>query len=149
MAVTNTAAFGQVPKTLYAKLTAAKTTYEDATNAVQMKALAANYAVPANGALLVKVWAAPIATVTSAAQIILWGLQAGDSAATGLMPLASAAMATYTLAQTTALPQTGLLDGNGVFITDQNPIYLEPGLILYGSTGQGQKSFLMAQVVEL
>lgn len=142
-------AFGQTLKTVYAKLSTAKTTYADLTNAVQMTALNANYAVPANGALLVKCWALPIATVTSAAQIILWGLQASGTASTGLMPLASAAMATYSLAQTTALPQTALLDGNGDSISDQNPMYLEAGLVLYGSTGQSQAAFLMAQIVEL
>lgn len=97
MAVTpNNIITPQAVKTANAVCTAAKTTYADATNAVKL-------VTPGpNGAVLYGLKAAPRATVT-ATQLQLY--RSPDNGAT-LYLIGSALMAAYTLAQTTAVPQT-------------------------------------------
>ncbi len=114
MTVTNTAAFGQALRKVQAVLTAAKTTYADLTGAVSLGTTGAN------GSLLVKIGAHPRATVT-ATQLQLY---LHDGTNTSL--IGSALMGAYTMANTTAVPATPILDVNGEPITDQNPMYLPP-----------------------
>lgn len=147
MAVTATGAFAQTPRTVYALLTTACSNYAASTNKVRFLTDAgANYTATANGILIVKATVLPTATVTTAAQMIVWVILSGDTVA---IPLISGVQATYTLAQTTALPITALTDTNGNGISDQNPIYVSPSAVLYGSTGQTQTSTMCLQILEL
>ena len=104
--------------------TAAKTTYSDTTNAVQITFPTA----VGNGALIKKVRAYPRATVT-ATQIILWLTKSSDSTNTNPVPIATALMAPYTLAQTTQLPSTDF----GLSVND--PVRIGPGDKLWFSAG--------------
>lgn len=147
MAVTATGAFGQTPVMVYANLTTQCATYTGTTNKVRfLTTSAANYSVGANGGLIVKATVLPIATVTTAAQMIAW--YSVDSGTT-VLPFLSGAQATYTLAQTTALPVTSMTDTNGNGVSDTNPIYMTASAILYGSTGQTQNSVMTLQIIEL
>lgn len=106
--------------------TAAKSTYGDLANAVQV-------ALPStgqndNGLLIKKARAFPRATV-AATQCILWLTKKDDANNLNPIPLKSVQMAAYTMAGTTAVPETDL----GPTVAD--PIRVGPGDKLWWSIG--------------
>lgn len=119
MALKNTAPFTQTKKTGQAILTAAKTTYNDATNAVLL------FTAGADGSLVRRITAIPRATVT-ATQLQLF--RSPDNGTT-LYLVGSVLMAAYTMAQTTAAPVTDF----GFDFT--KPIGLAAGERLYAAAG--------------
>lgn len=119
MAKTYEPPFAQEKVTGVALLTAAKTTYNDATNAVLL------ITAGAEGAIVRRVTAIPRATVT-ASQIQIY--RSSDDGTT-LTFYSSVLMAAYTMAQTTAAPVTDFA------ITYAEPWSLAPGERLYAATG--------------
>lgn len=97
--------------------TAAKTTYNDAANAVLL------FTAGANGSLLKNVSAIPRATVT-ATQLKLF--RSSDGGTTLLLLPYNKAMAAHTVAETTAIPATDM----GV-----SGLRLSPGDEIYAATG--------------
>lgn len=110
----------QALKTKNAVCTAAKTTYNDATNAVQL--LVANVT---NGSILYGLKAIPRATVT-ATQLQLF--RSPDGGVT-LYMINTSGMAAYTMAQTTQAAQTDF------GYTETNPLRLAAGDSLYVGIG--------------
>lgn len=119
MAKTFTAPFAQTYKTNAAAVTAALTGI--GTSAVTGAVLLTT--AGANGALVTKITAIPRATVT-AASLVLFLVKASTTAVYNLID--SELMAAYTLAATTAIPETAF--GN---ITPTSPLRLEAGDMLY------------------
>ncbi|POA77338.1 hypothetical protein [Pseudomonas sp. DP16D-R1] len=119
MAKTFTAPFAQTYKTNAAAVTAALTGI--GTSAVTGAVLLATAGT--NGALVTKVTAIPRATVT-AASLVLFLVKASAPAVYNLID--SELMAAYTLAATTAIPETAF--GN---IAPTTPLRLEAGDMLY------------------
>lgn len=119
MAKTFTAPFAQTYKTNAAAVTAALTGI--GTSAVTGAVLLTT--AGANGALVTKITAIPRATVT-AASLVLFLVKASATAVYNLID--SELMAAYTLAATTAIPETAF--GN---ITPTSPLRLEAGDMLY------------------
>lgn len=120
MAVTpNKIIYPQAQKTAQAITTAAKTTYNDATNAVLLATAGAN------GSVLVRLTAIPRATVTDT-QLQLY---ISKNSGTTLSLVNTAKMAGYTMAQTTAALQTDF------GYTAALPLRLESGDQLYVAAG--------------
>ena len=120
MTVQHDPVFTQSVKTAQAVCTAAKTTYNDATNAVLL------WTAGADGSLIKKLSAAPRATVT-ATQLQLY---ISKDSGTTLHLIDSELMAAYTMAQTTAVPETAF--GN---ISESTPLRLGPTERLYVAAG--------------
>lgn len=126
MPLTNTAVFPQAMQTAVAVCTAAKTTYNDTTNAVLLLTAAAN------GSEVTSLSAVPRATVT-ATQLQLY---LSRDAGTTLALLGTELMGAYTMAQTSkATPTYFLHPGNGMPIADANPLRLGPNDRLYVAIG--------------
>lgn len=125
MAVTNTPAFPQARNTSSCVCTAAKTTYNDSTNAVLL------FTAGDNGSAVNHIGALPRATVTPT-QLQLY--RSPDSGTT-LYLCGSALMAAYTMQQTTAVPTTALLHEDGSFISELSPLGLKPNERLYAAIG--------------
>lgn len=122
MAVTpNKIIYPQAQKTAQAVCTAAKTTYNDAANAVLLATAGAN------GSILVRLTAIPRATVTDT-QLQLY---ISKNSGTTLSLVNTAKMASYTMAQTTTAPQTDF--GYSAAL----PLRLEAGDQLYVAAGVG------------
>jgi hypothetical protein len=104
--------------------TAAKTTYNDATNAVLL------VTAGANGAVVYGIRALPRATVT-ATQLQLYRSSDGG---TTLILINSALMAAYTMAQTTAVPATdfGYSETNPLRLKATERLYVAIGVALAG-----------------
>lgn len=123
MAVTNTAAFPQSFAHDACVCTAAKTTYNDATNAVLLSTAGAN------GSEYAHVAAIPRATV-AATQLQLYGFDGAN-----YFLLATALMPAYTMAQTTQCASTSLVHVDGTPISENNPLRLQSGWKLYAAIG--------------
>lgn len=111
--------------------TAAKTTYNDAANAVLL------FTAGANGSLLKSVKAIPRATVT-ATQLMLFLSNDGGTTLT-LLPF-NALMAAHTVAVTTAIPATDL-GVSGLRLSPNDEIYAAIGVALAGGiafTAEGE-----------
>lgn len=119
MAKTFTAPFAQTYKTNAAAVTAALTGIGTSTVTGAVLLTTAG----TNGALVTKITAIPRATVT-ATSLVLFLVKASAPAVYNLID--SELMAAYTLAATTAIPQTAF--GN---ITPTSPLRLEAGYMLY------------------
>ena len=114
----------QTPKSAIAATTTANSTYTTSpTNTVLL------VTAGANGGRLTRLHAIPIATVTTANQLQVFRSQ--DAGVTKFFA-DSALMATYTMAQTTAVPKTDL------GYSDDSPMILLPGERLYVAAGQSQ-----------
>lgn len=119
MAVTpNSVVTTQAVKTARAVATAAKTTYNDATNAVLL------LTAGANGALLQSLDAIPRATVTAS----MLQLYSSTDGGTTLILVKSVLMAAHTVAVTTAIPSTDF------GYTESAPLRLAPNEKLYVAT---------------
>lgn len=119
MAVTPVPAFAQAVRAAACVCTAAKTTLNDGTNAVLL------CTAGTNGSLITRLGAYPRATVTATQlQVYIY-----DGANYYLA--ASALMAAYTMANTTAIPSTAIVDANGNAFTFTNPLDLQSGWSLY------------------
>lgn len=116
MAKTNVPVWTQGGRTVTAVVTAAKTTYNDATNVVKL-----GDAGP-EGSLLKLLSAMPRATATASNLQLYRSKNAGVT----LELIDSALMAAHTVATTTAIPKTKFAD-----IADTTPIRLEAGESLY------------------
>lgn len=117
MAKTYTAPFAQTPKTATAVTTAAATVTTDApTNTVEL------LTAGTDGAILTRLFAMPRATVT-ASSLLLWISK--DSGTTKRL-IDSELMAAYTMATTTAVPETSFAN-----YTETTPLRLEAGDKLY------------------
>lgn len=124
MAVTaNSIITPQAPKSNTVALSSANSNYTAPTNT------AALITAGSNGARVTRIGAIPTATVTTAAQIQLF--RSSDGGTTKRF-FDSAAMATYTMAQTTEAPTTDF------GYTDLNPLILQANEIVYMATGQAQ-----------
>ena len=125
MAVTNTAVFPQTPTTAVAVCTAACTTYSDTANKVLL------YTAGANGGEICHLSAMPRATVTATqAQLYL-----SKDSGTTMSLVSTALIPAYTMAQTTVVPTTQLVHGDGAIITEVNPLRLAPTDRLYVAIG--------------
>lgn len=125
MAVTaNSIVTPQSIKTANAICTAAKTTYNDATNAVLL------LAAQTNGAILYRLTATPRATVT-ATQLQLYR---SPDAGTTLYLIDSALMAAYTMAQTTEAVTTdfGYSETVPLRMSSTDALYVAAGVALAG-----------------
>lgn len=124
MAVTNTAAFPQIPKTLTAIVTAA----DDLTSAPANTVLVAT--AGANGAELSTLTAIPRATVTASS---LHLFISRDSGTTKLL-LNSVLMAAHTVAATTAVPVTdfGYTEDAPLLLGATEELYFGSGVALAG-----------------
>lgn len=109
--------FAQAGRTVTAVATAAKTTYNDAANAVLLCTAHATA-----GSLLKALSAMPRATVTATKLQLYISFDGG----TTLWLISSALMAAHTVANTTATPITSFAD-----ITEDTPIRLPAGSSLY------------------
>jgi hypothetical protein len=128
MAVTNTAAFGQMPNIGQAVLTAAKSApLSGSTNAVLL------FTSGANGALVNGIAAIPRNTLSSSAHIAIYC--STDSGTTNNL-LAIGLLAAWTFSATTAPTPTHFLNLNGVVISTTNPLYIPVGMKLYASSSQ-------------
>ncbi|EME67919.1 hypothetical protein H261_20994 [Paramagnetospirillum caucaseum] len=123
MTVTNTAAFAQGMALDACVCTAAKTTYGDGANTVQLSAAGAQ------GSEYTHIAAIPRATVT-ATQVQLY---AHDGA--GYFLIATALMPAHTMAQTTQATATALAHIDGTAITEFNPLRLQSGWTLHAAIG--------------
>lgn len=122
MAMTFTAPFAQVPKTLSAAVTAALAGLgTDAVTGAQLLVTAG-----INGAIVTSITAMPRATVT-ASSLVLFLVKA--SAPTIYRPIDSVLLSGYTLAATTAIPVTAFAS-----ISDATPMRLEAGDKLYAGS---------------
>lgn len=119
MAVTHDPVFAQNGRTVVAVATTAKTTYDDAANAVKL------CDAGANGSLLKQLSAMPRATVTASKLQLYLSTDGGIT----LRLIDSALMAAHTVAATTATPVT--LFG---LISEDTPIRLPAGSSLYVAT---------------
>lgn len=127
MAVTNTAAFGQVNNISTAVLTTAKTTpLSGSSNVVLL------FTPGSNGSIVVGIAAFPRATIATAATIAIY--TSTDSGTTNNL-VAIGALAAWTFAATTAPTPLNLTNLNGSVISVTNPLYLPNGTKLYASTG--------------
>lgn len=113
--------FAQAGRTVTAVATAAKTTYNDAANAVLLCTAHATA-----GSLLKALSAMPRATLATASKLQLYISFDGG---TTLWLISSALMAAHTVAATTATPITAFAD-----ITEDTPIRLPAGSSLYVAT---------------
>lgn len=129
MAVTNTAAFGQAPKTFQGVLTAAKSApLSSATNAVSMGTPGAN------GSIITGVTAIPRDTLATDAHIALYY---SDDAGTTLYIWAIGLLTSWTFAATTAPTPLYMTNMDGTVISPTNPLYVPyagGSGRLYGST---------------
>jgi hypothetical protein len=117
MAKTFTAPFAQTPKTATAVTTAAATVTTDApTNTVEL------LTAGADGAILTRLYAIPRATVTASSLLLFISKDAG----TTKRLIDSELMAAYTMATTTAVPETSFTN-----YTETTPLRLEAGDKLY------------------
>lgn len=127
MAVTNTAAFGQVPNIGQAILTAAKAApLSGATDAVLL------FTAGANGSIINGINAIPRNTIASAALIAIYY---SSDAGTTLNLLAVGTLAVYTYDATAAPTPLNLTNLNGSIISVTNPLYVPAGETLYASSG--------------
>jgi hypothetical protein len=114
----------QTPKSKQVATTVANSTYGTApTNSVLLMTAGAN------GSRLVRLYAIPTATVTTANQLQVF--RSPDAGATKYFA-DSQVMATYTMAQTTTAPKTDF------GYSDDNPMFLAAGETIYVATGQSQ-----------
>ncbi|SFB92328.1 hypothetical protein SAMN05428997_1034 [Bosea sp. CRIB-10] len=120
MAKTYKAPFTQAAKLSSCICTAAKTTYNDAANAVLL------FTAGADGARVSRVWAIPRATVTATQLQLYVSYDAGVT----LHLIETALMAAYTMAQTTQAPATDF-----VRATAANPLRLPANARLYAAIG--------------
>jgi len=127
MAVTNTAAFGQVPSMGFAELTAAKATpLSGATNTELL------FTAGSNGSIVNGIVAIPRATLSSAAHIAIYYSVNG----TDLFLCSIGLLAAWTFSATTAPTPLNLTNLNGSIISVANPIYVPAGQRLYASSSQ-------------
>lgn len=112
--------FAQAARTVTAVATAAKTTYNDAANAVLLCTAHATA-----GSLLKALSAMPRATVTASKLQLYISFDGG----TTLWMIGSALMSAHTVADTTATPITSFGD-----ISEETPIRLPAGSSLYVAT---------------
>lgn len=128
MAVTNTAAFGQVPNIGQAILTAAKSApLSGATNAVLL------FTAGTNGSIVNGIAAIPRNTLSNAAHIAIYYSSDGG---TTLNLIAIGLLAAWTFAATTAPAPLGLANLNGELISRANPLAVPAGMKLYASSSQ-------------
>lgn len=128
MAVTNTAAFGQVPNIGQAILTAAKSApLSGSTNVVLL------FTAGANGSLVNGIAAIPRNTLASAAHIAIY--YSIDSGTTSNL-CAIGLLAAWTFAATSAPAPLNLANLNGAVVSVANPLYVPAGMKLYASTSQ-------------
>lgn len=140
MAVTTTAAFGQVNNISSAVLTTAKTTpLSGGTNTVLL------FTPGANGSIVVGIAAFARATCTAATVAIYTSTDSG----TTNNVVAIGAMAAWTFAATTAPTPLNLANLNGTAISATNPLYLPNGTKLYASTGVTQDMVVTACGIDL
>ncbi len=126
MAVTDTAAFGQVPNIGQAILTAAKAApLSGATNAVLL------FTAGANGSIINGINAIPRNTLATAAHIAIYY---SSDAGTTLNLCSIGLLAAWTFAATTAPTPLNLTNLNGSIISVSNPFYVPVGETLYAST---------------
>lgn len=123
MAVTPNPAFAQAINVACCVLTAAKTTYNDTTNALQLNVAGAN------GSLIHRVSAIPRATVT-ATQMQLYRHDGSNIFLCSTMLISA-----YTMAQTSKDLAYGFPAGDETFISLQNSLYLPAGWSLYVGAG--------------
>lgn len=117
MAVTNTAAFGQVPNIGQAILTAAKTApWSGATGTVLL------FTPGSNGSIVTGITAIPRDTIASAAVICIY---VSPDSGTTLNLVAIGTLAVYTASATTAPTPLNLTNLNGGVISPTNPLYLQ------------------------
>lgn len=138
MAVTNTAAFGQVPRILQAIVTAAKAAPLGTTNtnAVSMGG------VGLNGTIINGIAAIPMNTLGTAAHIAVY--YSTDSGTT-LNIVAIGLLAPWTFAATTAPTPLNLTNLNGSIISITNPLYIpySATTLLYASTSVAPTTGIM------
>lgn len=126
MAVTNTAAFGQVPNIGQAILTAAKAApLSGATDAVLL------FTAGANGSIINGINAIPRNTIASAALLAIYY---SSDAGTTLNVLSVGTLAVYTFATTLAPTPLNFTNLNGSIISVTNPLYVPAGETLYASS---------------
>jgi hypothetical protein len=126
MAVTNTAAFGQVPNIGQAILTAAKAApLSGGTDTVLL------FTAGANGSVVNGIAAIPRNTLATAAHIAVY--YSTDSGTTNNL-IAIGLLAAWTFAATTAPAPLNLANLNGSVIAVTNPFYVPVGMKLYAST---------------
>lgn len=131
MAKTFTAPFAQTTKTSTAVLTTASVISSDSATNTQLIATAGT-----DGALVTSVSMIPRATVTATALYLFLSKDGG----TTLRLIDSELMAAYTMAATTAVPETKFTNVNEV-----TPIRLEAGDKLYASIGVALASGIVAK----
>jgi hypothetical protein len=128
MAVTNTAAFGQVPAIGQAILTAAKAApLSGSTNVVLL------FTAGANGSIVHGIAAIPRNTLSSAAHVAVY--HSTDSGTTNNL-CAIGLLGAWTFSATTAPTPLALANLNGAAISVTNPLYVPAGGKLYASTSQ-------------
>jgi hypothetical protein len=126
MAVTNTAAFGQVPNIGQAILTTAKSApLSGSTNVVLL------FTAGSNGSLVNGIAAIPRNTLSAAAHIAVY--YSTDSGTTSNL-CAIGLLAAWTFSANTAPTPLNLANLNGSIIAVANPLYVPAGQKLYAST---------------
>lgn len=123
MAVTNTGVFAQGFAHDACVLTAAKTTYNDGTNAVLLSAAGANGSEYPHIAMI------PRATI-AATQGQIYGYDG-----TTYYLLATCLIPAATISQTTAIIPSALIHIDGSVISEANPLRLQSGWKLYAAIG--------------
>ena len=128
MAVTNTAAFGQVPNIGQAILTAAKSAPLSGSSNVMLL-----FTAGANGSIVNGIAAIPRNTLSSAAHIAIY--YSTDSGTTNNL-CAIGLLGAWTFSATTAPTPLSLVNLNGAIISVANPLYVPAGMKLYASSSQ-------------
>ncbi len=135
MAVTATAAFGQVPNIGQAILTAAKAApLSGSTNAVLL------FTAGSNGAIINGISAIPRDTLANAAHIAVYYSSDGG---TTLNVCAIGLLAAWTFAATTAPTVLSLSNLNGSVISVTNPLFVPASKTLYASSSQALTNGIM------
>lgn len=122
MAVSHEPVFAQAGRTVCATATAAKTTYNDITNAVLL------CTGETNGSILKSLSAMPLATVTASKLMLLHS----DAAGTVVTLVDSVLMAAHTVAVTTATPVTVFAGFSELRLKAGDKLYVASGVALAG-----------------
>ena len=125
MATSNTPIFSQSFTLDACTCSAANSSYTTVTNMVLLSTPGAN------GSEYTHISCMPIATVASAMQVQLFVYDGTSAYSIVSAPL----MASYTLNQTTAIPQTVFTHQDGTTISEANPLRVATGQKLYAGIG--------------
>ena len=133
MAVTNTAAFGQVPNIGQAILTAAQAAPLSGATTGGSNNKMLLFTAGSNGSIVNGIAAIPRNTLSSAAHIAIY--YSTDSGTTNNL-CAIGLLAAWTFSATTAPTPLNIANLNGSIISVANPLYVPAGNKLYASSSQ-------------